>query len=359
VPLLAYSSRRSARPRGFGCAAAVSGWLLALWLALAAPPAWAEPQPMAAGACGTQPWVELLFEGYWPVGLPEDVRADLEAGLRLRGIELCAPDLAGPRSHPVARVLLQLTNPERMSVSIEVQDAVTDKRVLRDVDLHRLARDTWGLSLAQGADELLRASWVEITLHDAPPPALPPPAAIERAVVPPPAAPERLQALGVRVAGEVYTGGIKLLGADAIVSLWLTRVLGLSISLGLRAGLVAHAPHGRIESSALTAGAALFLPVLPPTSRYNLTVGLGGHFAELSLTGRGEAPVRTQSRNAFIASGRLLIGAYWRFSDLVRLELSLGPGVPLRTATARDDYHDVTSTRGLELHGSLGLGGVF
>jgi hypothetical protein len=314
---------------------------------------------MAASACGTQPWVELLFDGYWPPGLPEDVRADLEAGLRLRGIELCAPDLAGPQSHPVARVVLQLPNPERMLVSIDVQDAVTDKRVLRDVDLSRLARDTWALSLAQGADELLRASWVEITLHDAPTPALPPPAAIERAVVRPAPPPERLQALGVRFASEVYTGGIKLLGADAIVSLWLARALGLSISLGLRAGLLTHAPDGRIESSALTAGVALFMPVMSPASRYNLTVGLGGHFAELSLTGRGEAPVHAQSKNAFIASGRALLGAYWRFSELVRLELSLGPGVPLRTASARDNAHDVSSTRGLELHGSLGLGGMF
>jgi hypothetical protein len=326
----------------------------------AAPPAALVP---AAPACGAKrPWVALGFDGFgWPLGLADDIAADLLAGLRLRDIALCVPSVP-PVSQPAARVIVHLTAVERGLVSIDVQDAVTNKRVLRDVDLHRLAGDAWGLSIAQAADELLRASWVELTLHDAPPPPEPPPAAIARAVAPPPPPPtERLQALGARFAAEWYSGGICLLGADAVVSMWLAPSLGASVALGIRSGLSARAPNGTIEASALTAGVQLFVPVFDRASSYNLTVGVGGHVAELSMTGRGngEPGVRSRSEDAFTVSVRGALGAYVRVSEFVRLELDLGPGLPVRTASGRENMNTVVSTRGVELHGSIGLGGMF
>lgn len=321
----------------------------------------ARPARPAAPPCGARrPWVALGFDGFgWPAGLAEDITADLQAGLRLRDIELCVP-VSQPLSEPAARVIVHMMVVDRGLVSIDVQDAVTNKRVLRDLDLHRLARDAWGLSLAQAADELLRASWAELTLHGAPPPAQPPPEQIARAVMPPPPPPpERLQALGARFATEYYSGGVILMGADAVVSMWLAPILGASVALGIRAGLAAKAPNGSIESSALTAGAQLFVPVFARTSSYNLTVGLGGHVAELSMTGRGEGSASSRSLNAFIVTLRANVGAYVRLGEVVRLELDVGPGLPVRTASGNQDTTRVVSTQGIELHGSLGLGGMF
>jgi hypothetical protein len=197
-------------------------------------------------------------------------------------------------------------------------------------------------------------------MRDAPAPAQPPPPAIARAVTPPPpAAPERLQLLGARFAGELYTGGVKLLGADAIVAFWVAERLGISVQLGLRAGARADAAHGQVGVSALTASAGVIVPVWQRRARYNLLVSAGGHVAQLTLTGRGASDVRAQSASAFIASARLTLSAVISLSRALRLDLSAGPGLPLRRAIALDDGHAVVSTRGLELHGSLGIGGMF
>jgi len=244
---------------------------LVTWLVLGgAAPARAQP------ACMSDAGIVVAFVGDpWPPELERNATQDLEAGLRLRGIELCVPG-AGQRS-PVARVLLQLSAAERMRVGIDVEDAITSKRVLRDIVLQGVARDARALALAQAVDELLRASWVELTMHDAPEPAQPAPPVIQRAVTPPPAAEEeRLQLLGARAAGELYTGGIKLLGADAIVAFWVAERLGVSVQLGIRAGMRASAERGDVGVSALTASAGVILPVWERRSRYNLLVGLGG-----------------------------------------------------------------------------------
>jgi len=329
----------------------------AVWFLLLALLTGTAPRAQAQASCRSDASVTVEFAGDpWPPELQRDASADLEAGLRLRGIELCSP----LTREPAARIVLQLTAAERMRVSIDVQDAITSKRVLRDIELARIARDARALALAQAADELLRASWVELTMHDAPEPAQPPPPAIKRAVLPPPAAePERLQLLGARAAGELYTGGIKLLGADAVVAFWVAARLGISVQLGLRTGLQAQAEHGTIDVSALTASSSVIVPVWERTSRYNLLVGLGGHVAELTLTGRGPSSVRAQSQSTFVASGRLTLSAVVSITRALRLDLSAGAGLPLRRAVALDTARAVVSTRGLELHGSLGLGGMF
>jgi hypothetical protein len=317
----------------------------------------------AQESCSTDAGIAVQFMGDpWPVDLEHDAAEDLKAGLRLRGIEVCSvtwqPAVVGRQ--PAARIVLSLFAAEHMRVSIDVQDAVTSKRVLRDIELARVARDARALALAQAAEELLRASWVELTMHDAPPPAVPPPPAIKRAVTPPPAAaPERLQLLGARFASELYTGGIKLLGADAVVAFWVAERVGFSVQLGIRTGLRADADHGRIDVSALTASAAVIVPVWERSSRYNLIVGAGGHVAELTLSGHGPSGVRAQSQATFIASARLTLSVVWSITQAVRLDLSVGPGLPLRRAIALDSGRDVLSTRGAELHGALGLGGMF
>jgi hypothetical protein len=310
-------------------------------------------------AGGGRPWVALSYEGAdWPRALRENAAADLRAGLRLRGIDVCAPD-ASTNSKPVARVELRMSGTERVLVSIDVYDAITNKRVLRDVDLHRATPDARGLLLAQAADELLRASWVELTLHDAPEPATAPPPAIVEVIQSEPLAARPATIVGARGAFEYHTGGETWLGADAIVELWLSRRLGASIAAGLRSGLPADAPHGRIESSAIVASADLLTPLWSAASRYNVCVMLGMQAADLALSGRASSPAHGYSRRGVALSARAGVLASFRPSPRLRVAVEVGPGLPLRAVAAYDTGQRVSSTSGLQLRATLGLGGVF
>jgi hypothetical protein len=321
----------------------------------------------AAASCAKHPWVEVSFDGPgWPAVLRVDAREELEAGLRLRGIGLCPAGAiavdAGTAPAPVARAGVRLDSADHPWVSIDIQDAVTNKRVLRDIDLRAVASDARALVVAQAVDELLRASWVELTLPTAPKPTMPPPPAIARAIeLPARGAPERLQVLGARFASEFYTGGVHLLGADAHVDFWLSERLALAIALGMRLGPRATAPHGSVSVSALTAGVDLQWPVWPRSSSFNLLLSVGGYVAELTLTGRasGERNTRARTRSDFVVSGRCGLSLVWRITELLRLDLTGGPGVAFRGLAATDNGSDIISTRGLELHGALGVGGLF
>jgi hypothetical protein len=334
--------------------------LSAGWVLIALAPGTLSAQARAP-ECGRdqRPWVALSFEGQeWPRALRDNVSADFRAALRLRGIDVCAAD-ATTAQKPIAVVELRVSGSKRVLVSIDVHDAITDKRVLRDVDLHAATADARGLLLAQAADELLRASWIELSLEDAPEPAASPPAEITRAIA---ARPHRSQpprtGLGARAAVEHHTGGQTLLGADAFVDFWLMDRLGVSAAVGLRTGRVVDSLHGSVESRAIAFSADLSIPVWPAGARYNVLVMLGVHAADLSVSGKAVAPARAHDRGAVALTARAGIAGWWRLFDALRVSLEVGPGFPLRSVSAYDGTHQVMSTAGLQLHAALGLGGV-
>lgn len=312
--------------------------------------------------CGSEASVFVRFEGQgWPAALANDTSDDLRAGLRVRGIALCtAADSF--TIQPVATVVLHWNPFDAPLVSVEVQDELTSKRVLRDLRLATIAPDARALALAQAADELLRASWVELRLSDAPVPSRQPPSVVQETVEQLPvvdsSGPGLRKVLGARFAGEIYGGGLRLLGADAYIAFWLAQHLGISIAIGARAAQHIVAPHGEIDASALTASAGLMVALWEREARFNVLLNFVAHVGELALTGRGNlTDVRAQSQMAFIASGRLDICSVLRVSEGFQIELGLGPGVSLRAASANDTTRVISSTRGFELHGTLGVGG--
>lgn len=312
--------------------------------------------------CGSEASVFVRFEGQgWPGALARETLDDLRAGLRVRGIALCSVEDSFT-TPPVATVLLHWNPFDAPLVSVEVQDELTSKRVLRDLRLANIAPDARALALAQAADELLRASWVELRLSDAPEPARAPPQVVQETVEQLPvidaAGTQPTKVLGARFAGEIYGGGLRLMGADAYIAFWLAQHLGISVAIGARAAQRIEAPHGEIHASALTASAGMLVALWPRDARFNVLLNLVAHVGELALTGSGNlADVRSQSQMAFIASGRLDVCSVLRLTDGLQVELGLGPGVSLRAASANDTTRSITSTRGLELHATLGVGG--
>lgn len=310
--------------------------------------------------CGVskRPWVELSFEeGGWDAKLQQSIRADLAAGLRSRGLLVCPPDRRGGEA-PLASVQLSAASMTRVSVEIEVHDALTNKYVMREVDTRNVPLDARGLTLAAAAEELLRASWAELAIEDATPPVREPPEEVRDAVRPA-GGTGAGHAIGVRMAGELYGGGQTLLGPDVWFDLWFGEYVAAELAIGYRRGLNHASRHGSIESEAAVASADALFAFAHRGATISLLARAGFALASLEYSGRpgdgGEGKVRSGVNVALRASLvlRLALGAS------VELRLEAGPGVSLRGLSALDAGDEVTGTQGMQGHAGLGLGAVF
>jgi hypothetical protein len=292
----------------------------------------------------------------WDAAQQRAVLEDLRAGLRQRGIAACPLGSAGSEP-PIALLELEAGEPARVSVGIEVHDALTEKRVLRDLDLRQLSPDARALAIAAAADELLRASWAELALDDAPEPSRPPPPEVERAVrasLSPARVGRRDVALGARGAVEHHGGGHTLLGGDAFVTVWLSERLGLELSVGLRHGLREDATHGSVESRALCSALDLGLAVLPRGQTLSLTATLGAAFASLRMRGAAEGTALDAEGSGWSAQARAGVVLGLALHDAFALRAQVGLGAPLRSVEASDAGRVISSTSGIEVHAGLG-----
>jgi hypothetical protein len=314
----------------------------------------------SAQACGEQgrPWVAVVFTGAaWTDALRAAVLLDLRAGLRLESIETCEGVEQGSETS-LARLDLRAADADHISVGIEVHDAVTAKRVSREVDLRALSADARALAIASATDELLRASWTELALKDAPVPARPAPRAVERAVrrsLEPARVGSREHAIGVRGAVELHAAGLTLLGADLYLDLWLSERLGVELGVGLREGVRRAAPHGSVDARALGSALGMLFAMLPREQPFGLygrvmlavsSLRMQGIAGERSVIGAEGAAVDVHGRAGFAAS----FAPWPGFALRVETEL----GVPLRGVRATDSGRAVASSGGLQLHAGLG-----
>ncbi len=221
------------------------------------------------GATG-RPWVQVIGQDDVPANLAAFVRL-LGAELASRGLELCTSRVEAA-SAPLATVRVA-ASPDAVALTVEVHDALTAKQVSREVALSGVPRDSQPLTVALAADELLRASWAELELHTASPPALPVPPEVTRtvreALAPPAAAPARVQ-LGVGFVWEQYARGVILYGADARLGAWWTRRFETALQLGLRTGPTATATDGTVQPSAWSLGLAGIYTFTSSESRWGL-----------------------------------------------------------------------------------------
>ena len=126
----------------------------------------AEAKPGHDCGDGEGPWVSVAFDrGTWQSELKQMVLADLKAESYHRGISVCHIDEA-PARPALAAITISSSAMRRVTVTVEIRDAVTDKRVTRDVDLDHIPLDGRALALALAADELVWASWAELALKD-------------------------------------------------------------------------------------------------------------------------------------------------------------------------------------------------
>lgn len=303
-----------------------------------------------------RPWVALSFQGDFPSGFERSVSQDLTAGLAVRGIRVCpraAAETAG--SAPLADIRLTAEPAERVDVSVEVRDAITQKRVGRDLDLRRVPADGRAFSVALAADELLQASWVELALERGKRAEVRPPPEVQRTVESALRAGRSLPPvrLGARAAGEHFGGGQVHLGADATLEAPFTPWLRLGLAFGARQGNAVESERGRVASSAFGAEARLEL-VYYRRPRFDAFVAAGVRGSRVQFEGKA-APGSLDSNyddfSLFLRGGP---GAALGVAGPVWVNASAAVGAPLRAVEAVDDGATATGASGLEL--SLGIG---
>jgi hypothetical protein len=314
--------------------------------------------PANASACGdpARPWVSVEFAaGPWPAKFRSAVLGDLAAGLQRRDIDACARG-EGPSTKPVAAVRITRETTESVAVAVEVQDAVTQKRVSRDLDLGRVPEDGRSFAIALAVDELVWASWAELGLRhrrqlpkQAPREVM---VGVEKELPKPVVPPARL---GLRAAAERFLGGQTHLGGDAALTLPPLGRFQFGFALGYRHGLDVPAPSGSVGSdSAALAGDARFL--LIRESSVELGFGVGARAAWVRFVGDAVPPATGQKLEGIAVYARSGLSTSIRVGGGTWLELGASTGLPLRALEATDGDQVVAGVSGVEIAGYFGVG---
>lgn len=313
------------------------------------------------------PRVELALEGAWADPLRVAVRADLEASLRAQRIELV--HAADGAERVVATIRITAPSPSVPACLVRIDDAITGKHVERAVDLARVPVDGWSVAIAAGADELLRASWAELAIEDAPPPAIDPPDAIaaivEERIVGPrverrvaealsPPLPRPALALGAGFAVEGYLGGQTLLGGDVRVRLWLVDRVGVDLALGGRGGLDVAGEAGVVRSWALGGDLGPTFLLVPAPSPVRLEAFAALRASYLRFDAEANAGFVAGGAEGLAMIGRAGLRASLAI-DRTEVGLAIGAGVPLLGLEARDERGAITGVSGLEISGALSM----
>jgi len=327
--------------------------LVAVVASSVAAPATAQP----SCADPEQPAVTITFVGEaWTDEFRAAVSQELAVALLSQEIQTCSVESLGGRE-PTANLELRAeTALPRVSVTIEVDDRVTRKRVARDIDLSAFTEDSRALALAVASDELLRASWIELALADAPEPAQPPPRQVQRVVdreiadAGPP-----LTTLGLRFATSYFSEGELLVGGDLWIGRQLSALVSLELSLGARRGVTTETDNGTVESTALGGALDVFIH---PVRGDVLTVGglVGVWVAQVTYEGVAGAGGIGRTEWGIAATARAAGLLEVQLAPIV-FRITAGVGAPLSQVIATTDAGEkISGVGGIEVSGTLGVG---
>jgi hypothetical protein len=299
--------------------------------------------------------VLVAFTGTpWPAELRHGVLTHLRAGLEPTGFRVCdAEDAEGVSK--VATVELRQNPGERVMATIEVRDGITAKRVARDIDLSALPEDARALGVGVAADELLRASWVELSLTGAPKPAKPPPPAVRKAVESSlrREEPPKRSEVSVLGAAEGYTGGLVLFGGDLAFEQRLGSAVGIGLALGIRQSAPADSTHGSVSASTFVAGGA-FLVDVARAGDLRVALEAAVRATEVRLRGQPAAGSAGTEASAVGVIARAGVGVAYEVATQFFVSLKGGAGIPLRSVVARDYGQTEVGLSGFEWYAALG-----
>jgi hypothetical protein len=309
-------------------------------------------QQTRCGSAG-RPRVELSGDG----ADIERVATLLRAELAPRNIDVCAPsDALGAPS--IAAVSVR-ARPDGALIEVEVRDSLTAKRVSRDVDLAAVPEDGRSLTVALVADELLRASWAEIALRRAPPPAEPVPPAVREVIredLPGASSVGGLALQGEAVAeAEAWAGSLSLYGVDVRVAVAVPSGFAVTARIGVREGPTVSATDGQVEASALLGGIGLSFRAVPPWHRYGIDAIARVDAARIAY---GATPSAGATGGAQ-SDTTVLVGAgvdgWVALGASVSLLAEILVDTPVRPVAADDAGRSIVAASGAGVEGGAGI----
>lgn len=285
------------------------------------------------------------------------VLGDLQQTLAPLGIGACGGATAPhPPGEPLATLAIDLVTVGKTMATIEVGDAVTKKRVRREVDLTSIPADGRELAIAIEADELLRACWAEIALdtrrarvaeHRGD-------VAGSVAQVLMPTRGQNSVAFGARAAGETFLGGATLLGADTFAHARLGSRLGLELGAEIRASPAVTTDHGRVGAVA-AGGSASVLFRFAGGNATSIDIGAGVAASWLQFRGEPAPGSRSSAYDNLLLVSRARVIGRRALGRWIHAAIGLHAGATLVGVAARDDGQVVRSASGLALGATLGL----
>jgi hypothetical protein len=342
-----------------------SGGAVSLGLLLLVAPRVARADGAPCGGPG-HPGIVLRGSGLDGV-LEAKITSQLRAALAGRGFELCAAERA---DGAVAELDVSNGGGTGVSLSLSVRDEVTDKRVSRELDLRGIPDDGRALVIAEAADELLRASWAELLVPDAPRPKRDVPPEVTRTLpalqgdidqppLPATAPHAPVVELGLDAAFEHYGSGHTQVGPELSAGLFPFSRIGAVARLGIRSAASAASTSGTVDPSAVAGGLGWFVAALPREG----SVGLEGgaelfvthvHYAATAFPG-----ARAQSESGTAVHASVVARGWAVIARPLRATAGLALGAPIHTVRAVANDTTIAAVSGVLLGATLGLGGAW
>jgi hypothetical protein len=323
-------------------------------------------------------WLRVAFEGDGFVpSLRALVVAQLGADLRGHGLALCEAPGAAKTPAPLVEIGLALTSDAVLS--LDLRDAVTDKRMTREVPLRSVPADARALSITLATEELLHASWIEAAFAPSPSSASPvglrpvPPSvrevnASEIARMPDVAAPVSGEAVAGPASPRFFqlallgavghdTGGQTGLGPDLRLA-WGSR-FALEARAGFRVAPDVSSPHGTVHGQEILGGLGIAYAIGVRDRAVGATVGARADAVDVRFSATASSGARASSGSALGVTLDAVLGAWARLGGAWRLVAEVSLGAPVRPVTASDAGDTATGVSGLAIGGALGVAAGF
>jgi hypothetical protein len=310
---------------------------------------------IASSAVAQAPIVALVLEGEWPSELGAEVRADLRASLRERGVSVIDAD-EGPTG-VLATIRIEAPDLDHPMARIEIDDRVNQKQMEREIRLGAEPPDTWSVVIASAADELLRAAWIELTMPDAPPPAMTPPPEMmsaARASVAPDGPHDGTFGVSLSGAIEGYTGGAVLSGGDLDLVIFLIDGVALEVGFVVRGLIPPESALGSLNALALGGSIGARVPLLGRSGlvRLDVLAQLRGMFLDLRPVAAPGALAEGAQDGLLVLRGGLR--AALAMEGVVHVGFAFFVGAPLLGVRAVDSNGaPLAAIEGVELGGRI------
>ncbi len=323
-----------------------------------------EGQEPRVSCAPERPHVRVGFVGEWTDEVKAAALSDLGAALAPQQMGVCQDD-SGPRGDKSVS-LVQVELREGQKVRIEVDDSLTNKTVARAIVLEDARESSSALIVAVAIDELLRATWAELSIKKEGPSESDKTPQEEPATQPPPdpVPPERFSRFPshrVALAGalDAYVEGSVLFGANVVYGSHIGDLVEWSAFAGPRVVRAANASNlGQVRADALAFGLQLDFPVIV-TERFFFgphlsTAATHAWFRGRAAEGEGDL-VGEREFKGWALTGRAGLGARLHLGAAF-VSAQTRVGVPIVALEVTDGSRVIGGLTGLEWSNGLSLG---